>query len=186
MTSKYESELDAKVAKFERKVEAGVVNWVRTDSAFNFLRGTAARFVLAILSLAVLYGFGWFAFWHPGGAGYYYPGLIVVVVMLQKLSLRFVFDDDSIIDEYQHKRRNRAYRRAYKRVALIIAVAIAVVVIERSTELSLTSQSAFWPLPNGRLALSFSTYQVYVALVWLLGLFTIQKYLSWGFRGEAK
>jgi hypothetical protein len=180
-----DEKFDAAVDRLEERIESGVLNWVRNDQFFNGFRNTPARFVLAAISIAVLYGYGWFAFITPGAAGYLYPVFIFIVVLSQKLSVRFVFDDDSIIDEYQHKRRNKAYRRAYKRIGLILSLVIVAAALKASVGLNLTAQSNFWPLPNGELNLAFTTYQAYIALVFLLGLFTIQKYLSWGFRGES-
>jgi len=172
--------------ELELKIERGVIGWVNNDQWFNWLRNTAARWVLAVLTLAVLYGFGLFAWINEGVYGYLYPVTIFVVVVLQKLSVRFVFDDDSVIDEYQHERRNRAYRRAYKRIGLAVSL-VVVLLLARSADLrhiSFSAQSAFWPLPNGTFSAQFSVEQLVIGLEFLIGLFALQKYLSWGMRGE--
>lgn len=172
--------------QLETKIERGVIHWVRNDQAFNFLRNTPARWLLALLSVAMLYGFGLYSWITEGVTGYIYPALILAMVLIQKLSVRFVFDDDSVIDEYQHSRRNRAYRRAYKRIGLVLALVVVLLVLRSwdFTKISLTAQNHFWPFPNGSFESQFSVEQVVIGLEFIAGLFTLQKYLSWGMRGE--
>jgi hypothetical protein len=100
-----------------------------------------------------------------------------------------VFDDDSIIDEYQLQRRNRAYRRAYKRVASILigfGLVVTVLVWSFSTVggTHWGGNIQHWPFPNADLSVSFSSNQVIAIWTFLLGLFPAQKYLSWGVKGE--
>ncbi|MEY4301309.1 MAG: hypothetical protein RJA30_460 [Actinomycetota bacterium] len=177
--------IDELSKQLEEKIERGVTNWVYNDQFFNFLRTTPARWMLALVAVGTLYGYGVYAWITEGITGYVYPVLIFGAVLLQKLSVRFAFDDDSNIDEYQHTRRNRAYRRAYKRSGWVLALVLMLMLV-RSWEwtTSMTAQNMFWPLPNGALNFNCSIEQAVIGLEFLIGHFVIQKYLSWGMRGE--
>lgn len=177
--------LDNKVDKFEEKIEKGIQAWVKNDQYFNGLRNTPARILLFILTIGVLYGLGAYAFLQEDATSMwtYIVGLIIVGGM-QKLSVRFVFDDDSIIDEYQKVRRDKAFRRAYKRIAQILSLVIAVVIVRGFAVLNLYNQDQFWPFPNGTFQLELSTPRVFLGLVFIYSLFALQKYISWGFKGE--
>jgi hypothetical protein len=170
---------------FADAVESGVTKWVRNDRTFNFLRSTGARITLALVTCAVLYGFGAWAFFHAPATWWYVVALFIVG-LAQKLSVRFAFDDDSVIDEYQHRRRNAAYRRAYKRVALIVGVGVLALLAWGYVGANFSAQSSFWPLPNAHFTVDLTSSRVVVLGAFGLGLFGLQKYLSWGFRGEPK
>ena len=169
----FEEKLDALGNKFE----AGVRDWVRDDKFFNGLRNTPARILLALLSIGVLYGipaiqilFGEVSIWL-------YASLLAVVVLLQKLSVRFAFDNDSDIDEYQHNRRNRAYRRAYKRIGLVIGTGVALIAWN-GAYMKASLGSGF------RYSFDLASANWTFIFAFLIGLFVLQKYLSWGFKGE--
>jgi hypothetical protein len=169
---------EEKIEALGQRAEAGVRGWVRNDSAFNFLRSTPARIVLALLTVGVLYGVPAWQMFNRGVSLWLYAGLLVGCVLLQKLSVRFAFDDDSEIDEYQHQRRNRAYRRAYKRVATIIGIALGVVAAQ-GYDLKHTLGSGF------KYSFDLASENWLFVGVFVIGLFVLQKYLSWGIKGES-
>jgi hypothetical protein len=171
--------LEERVEVFGKNIDVSVRTWVRNDRSLNFLRTTRARLILSALTVAALYGLPAFQMFYRGVSIWIYVGALVFCILLQKLSIRFAFDDDSQIDEYQQERRNRAYRRAYKRVATILALAI-LLVAENGYSLKHSLGSGF--------SYSFdlgSENWVFVG-VFVCGLFVVQKYLSWGIKGEAR
>ncbi|MFM6966807.1 MAG: hypothetical protein ACKOWI_05540 [Rhodoluna sp.] len=170
---------EEKIEEFGKNLESGVRGWARNDRFFNFLRSTPARTVIAFITIAALYGIPAFQMFYRGVSLLLYIGAIALVAVLQKLSVRFAFDDDSDIDEYQHKRRNRAYRRAYKRVATILAISIGVFAID-GFYLKHTLGSGF------HYSFDFGTENWLFVGVFLIGLFVLQKYLSWGIKGESR
>ncbi len=168
---------EERVETFGKKVDAGVRSWVKNDRIFNGFRNTPARILLAAITIGVLYGLPILQLLNRNVSIWLYVALLALCVGMQKLSVRFAFDDDSEIDEYQHERRNRAYRRAYKRVATILAVGIAIFAGD-GFYLKHTLGSGF--------QYSFdmvSENWVFVG-VFVIGLFVLQKYLSWGIKGE--
>ncbi|MFM6963425.1 MAG: hypothetical protein ACKOWJ_04065 [Micrococcales bacterium] len=168
---------EEKLDNAARKFDAGVRNWVRNDTVFNGFRNTPARILLAVITIGVLYGIPAVQMFFGGVSIWLYVGLLALVTLMQKLSVRFAFDDDSEIDEYQFKRRNRAYRRAYKRVGLIIGIGV-VLIAWNGAYMKATAGSGF--------AYSFDLASANWTFVFafLIGLFVLQKYLSWGFKGE--
>ncbi|MEN9660895.1 MAG: hypothetical protein RLZZ443_824 [Actinomycetota bacterium] len=169
---------EEKIEALGQRAESGVRGWVRNDTAFNFLRSTPARIVLALLTVGVLYGVPAWQMFNRGVSIWLYAGALVGCVLLQKLSVRFAFDDDSEIDEYQQQRRNRAYRRAYKRVATILAIAISVFAAD-GFYLKHTLGTGF------KYSFDFGTENWLFVGVFAIGLFVLQKYLSWGIKGES-
>ena len=172
-TKSFEERIDA----FGHKIDSGARNWVRNDQFFNGFRNTPARILLALISISVLYGIPALQFFNGGVSIWLYVVLLAIVVVMQKLSVRFAFDDDSEIDEYQHERRNRAYRRAYKRIGFIIGLAV-VAFAWNGAYLKATLGSGF--------ASSFDLASLdwTFVFVFLIGVFVLQKYLSWGVKGE--
>jgi Na+/proline symporter len=170
---------EERVEVFGKNIDMSVRTWVRNDRSLNFLRTTSARLILSALTVAVLYGLPAFQMFYRGVSIWIYVGAFVSCILLQKLSIRFAFDDDSQIDEYQQERRNRAYRRAYKRVATILTLAI-ILVTANGYSLKHSLGSGF--------SYSFdlgSENWVFLG-VFVCGLFVVQKYLSWGIKGEAR
>jgi hypothetical protein len=171
--------LEERVEIFGRNLDISLRTWVRNDRSLNFLRTTRARVVLSAVTVLALYGIPAFQMFYRGLSIWLYVGALVFCVLLQKLSIRFAFDDDSHIDEYLHERRNRAYRRAYKRVATILAIAI-LLVAENGYSLKHSLGSGFhYSFDLG------SENWVFVG-VFVCGLFVVQKYLSWGIKGESR
>ena len=177
----------SKIDRWGKDVEARVQRWLQTETTFNFLRNTAGRVILAIVSIAALYGYGLVSYTDGDYHVWTYPLVISFVTLLQKISVRYAFDDDTAIDEFQHKRRNRAYRRAYKRVGAILLVGGALLTWQYlviGTEKVLGLATGLVYLSPLQLHLTYE--RVLVLGSFLIGLFVIQKYLSWGIKGEPK
>jgi hypothetical protein len=168
---------EERVEALGNKVDAGARAWVRNDQFFNGLRNTPARILLAAITIGVLYGMPAYQMFFRGVSIWLYIGLIVLCVLLQKLSVRFAFDDDSDVDEYQSSRRNLAYRRAYKRVATILAIGVGIFAGD-GFYLKHTLGSGF------KYSFDFGTENWLFVGVFVAGLFVLQKYLSWGIKGE--
>lgn len=174
--SKVNSEdFDKKVAKFETAVERGVLNWVRNDKVFNGFRNTPARILLWGITVVIMYGFPIGALFTDSLSLTWYAVGLLLCLIAQKLSVRFVFDDDDVIDEYQHARRNKAYRRAYKRIGADFVLAAAILLVGINYQQHMLGSGWQWQI---------DTYKASFALVFVIGLFILQKYLSWGFKGE--
>jgi hypothetical protein len=167
--------LEVKMNTFETRFGAGVMEWVRSDSVFDILRSTPARLTLWILTTSVLYGIPVSAFFTDSIQIWIYAVSLAVCLGLQTISTRFVFSDHEIIDEYQLTRRNEAYRRAFRWVgALLGLLAVLCLVQVSSYEHSMGSG---WQL-------EIDPYFVWFVLIWVVGLFALQPYLSWGIKGE--
>lgn len=177
-----------KIDKWGDELEGRILRWVQTETIFNFLRYTPGRVLLAITSIGILYGYGWISLNSGGRHVWIYPIAIFAITLIQKISVRFAFDDDSIIDEFQHKRRNRAYRRAYKRVGGILITIVLLaswqfILLELARLLNLKDE---YVLPLSPLEFHMSFEKAMVLGSFLIGLFVLQKYLSWGLKGEPR
>ena len=74
--------IDELSKQLEENIERGVTNWVYNDQFFNFLRTTPARWMLALVAVGTLYGYGVYAWITEGITGYVYPVLIFGAVLL--------------------------------------------------------------------------------------------------------
>ena len=54
--------IEKEVDDLNDKLESMISNSVKNDTFFNFLRGTAARVILTIVTWLTLFGFGYLAF----------------------------------------------------------------------------------------------------------------------------
>lgn len=156
---------------------------------FNFLRTTSARVLLNLATIAVVCGLGLYEFvWDenaPSGAGLWlYIAALLATWGLQKISVRFVFDENSSLDEYQERRLIRAYARAYRAAGVAFALIAVGVILAGESSWSLSNQQP-WPIARGFVSFSLSNYQVAIALTFLAGFFVLQKYVGWGFKGES-
>ncbi|MFM5905007.1 MAG: hypothetical protein ACKORF_02750 [Micrococcales bacterium] len=170
-----EDAFEAAVKKFENRLEAGVLKWVRNDQVFNGFRNTPARLILALGTTLVIYGFPIASVFTDSVSIWSYVLGLAICLIAQKLSVRFVFDDNDVIDEYQQTRRNKAYRKAYKRIGLILILAAALCLAGIYYQEKLMGSGWQWEI---------ETYKANFGLVFIIGLFTLQKYLSWGLKGE--
>lgn len=167
--------LERRIRRFETRFEAGVMEWVRNDKVFDSFRSTPARLALWFVTVGVLYGFPVTALFTDTVPLWVYAIALSLCWGIQTISIRFVFNDHEVIDEYQLTRRNNAYRRAYRQIGAILST-IAVVclagILYQEKWMGLGWQ---W---------NIDTYIASFGLLWIVGLFEIQKYLSWGIKGE--
>ena len=87
--------LEERVEVFGKNFEVSVRAWVRNDRSLNFLRTTSARLILSTITVLALYGIPAYQMFYRGVSIWFYVGALVFCVLLQKLSIRFAFDDDS-------------------------------------------------------------------------------------------
>jgi hypothetical protein len=179
-----------KIDKLGNDLGDKIQHWVQTETTFNFLRHTTGRVVLGFLTVILLYGVAFYAWFDRGPIVTMYPVILTVVTLLQKISVRYAFDDDSNIDELQHNRRNRAYRRAYKRIGLIL---IGLLTLWVGWQFHLQSERRRVQFPGAPFKIYEFHFQAdigserFVVLVtFIVSLFILQKYLSWGLKGEPK
>lgn len=187
--TKGQENFDSKVEKFEERVEKGVRNWIQNDKGFDGFRNTPARVLLAVLTYGVLFGFGALALFNQGDSIWWYIILLALIGTMQKISVRFVFDDEELVDEYQAARRNKAYRHAYKRIGLVLGIlafdALAWAIIRNvMNNIGLDGQTTLYRLFESDFETGLSLYSIGVISVFIVGLFSLQKYLSWGVKGE--
>lgn len=194
-----EREIEERIGSVEEKIQSGLKHWIRNDRVFDFLRGTTARVTLILLTWITLYGFGYLAFTNSS-LTWWYVGALALLGVLHAMSVRYVFgsmedrgfqfrvlhvEADGLIDEYQRARRDRAIRIAYRNIGGFAGFLIGFFI---TYQIYTTSEAA------GRLAMPagfdfdffLSLDQVIVVLAGLIGFFTLQKYIGWGFRGEPK
>jgi hypothetical protein len=172
-----EEMIEAKAELFGNKVTVGVVRWFRNDTFFDGFRNTPARIIISTLSFIVLYG-GLIRCWITQDTLLEYIIALLVVLAMQAISVRFVFQIEGreILDEYQSKRRDRAYRRAYKNIRSIIVAGVV-------------GWLAYWYIRDhadiGLGGWELLTYQrVATIAVFAIGLISLQKYLAYGIKGE--
>ena len=194
-----ESEIEKSIGSFEDEIESRLKNWIRNDRIFDFLRGTAARVILILVTWATLYGFGYLAYTNPS-LTWWYVGALVLLGLIHAMSVRYVFGSmedrgfqfrvmnvemDGLTDEYQRARRDRAFRIAYQNIGGLSSFLIGAYV---TYQIYLSSEAAGkFQIPAG---FTFDFYvsleQAIVVLAGMIGFFTLQKYIGWGFRGEPK
>lgn len=177
------SELERGAQRLEQVVESKVKNWIKNDRFFDGFRNTYARVILWVLGNVVLFG-GLFLTYTNESGFIPYAISVFVMVMAQKLSVRFVFDSQGdLIDEYQRARRDRAYRRAYRNVTGAFAGFIAIVLAYGYYQF-FQENGYLRLLPSAFIELNLDSYRVLVVLVFVLGFFSLQPYFAWGFKGE--
>lgn len=166
------------------RIERGFINWVKNDRFFDGFRNTYARVLL--VSLASIWLLGGLLFTYNNGSGFWvYAGGVVLSVLAQQVSVRFVFNAEAkdLVDEYQAARRNRAYRRAYSWVTGIVTGLVMVILFYAYANVYFTD--GYLPLiPDAFINWHIGAYQVAVILVFLMGLFSLMPYFAWGFKGE--
>jgi len=171
------SRLEGKMKSFETRFGAGVMDWIRNDSVFDILRSTPARLGLWFLTVGVLYGIPIAALLTDTIEIWVYGAALAICFGLQTISTRFVFNDREVIDEYQLTRRNDAYRRAFRWVGGILGLLAVLCLIQISNYEQ--SMGSGWQL-------EINPYIAWFGLIWLVGLFALQPYLSWGIKGEPR
>ena len=171
------NKLEGKMKTFETRFGSGVMEWVRNDSVFDILRSTPARLALWFLTVAVLYGIPIAAYFTAAIQFWIYAVALSICLGFQTISTRFVFNDHEVIDEYQLTRRNNAYRRAFRWVGGILGLLAVLCLIQVWNYES--AMGSGWQL-------EIDPYIVWFGLIWVVGLFALQPYLSWGIKGEPR
>jgi len=158
-SSNSRNQIEKDVDDLNEKLESLISNSVKNDTFFNFLRGTAARVILTIVTWLTLFGFGYLAFVNEQLVWWYVPALAILLA-LHAVSVRYVFssstDDwfqfrflsvepDSFFDEYQRARRDRAFRVAYRNIANL---GFAIPVLAFSTNTSALDETEHFESPT--------------------------------------
>jgi hypothetical protein len=188
------------------KLEAKIISWVRNDEFFAGLRNTYARVIITLLSIAVLFGYGYYAFMNPE-LSLWYLGFICLVLLLHAISVRFVFNFEDkksdlswprlrfmsfheekpvkFLDEYHMRRRDNALRRAHESFVGVLGVALVGAFLYGykdyffgSKDFSITS------MPDAIYNFTLSGGQFLVIAFFISGWVSLQKYWSYGMKGE--
>ena len=160
-----------------QSIEQRIIRWYKTETFFDGFRNTYARVLITILSLIVLYG-GLALCWASQGYLLTYIISLMVVLTMQAISVRFVFQihGEGLLDEYQKRRKNRAYRRAYRSIRDIVVLAILLWMLYSYLRTNYDFDFGGWELLD---------YQRSMAIgVFLVGLISLQKYQSYGIKGD--
>jgi Na+/pantothenate symporter len=173
--------------QLEEKIEKSFIAWVKNDRFFDGFRNTYGRILIVGLTWVGLYILGAYAFITPGGVNWYVAALIVLALMNQ-LSVRFAFNVDhekQVADEYQAKRRDAAYRHAYRNVSSQLIAGLVLFFATQYFWGNSTAANVEFPAAGQlEIWLHFNAEQIIVLGAFFVGLFGLQKYISWGFKGE--
>jgi hypothetical protein len=153
--------------------------WVGSTEILLGLTNTYARWLITILSYAVLIGWGFYSLYFEDAAVGYAIALLVCFV-LQAASVRFIFRWDEISDEYQSKRRDAAYRKAYRSIRQIFVLVAVFWFLSTFVAGYIYDHSGI----SFQAPLHMDTYRSAVVAIFLVGLMTLQKYASYGMKGE--
>ena len=171
------------------KLEAKITGWFRNDEFFAGFRSTPARALITSFSVLILFGYGYYAFTNPAQT-FWYLGLVCLVLMMQAISVRFVFNMDGsstekILDEYHRKRRNKALRRANKSYVNMMGLFLIAAFLYGYKDYFFGGKDLSFP--EGADAVynfSLSGWQFLVVAIFVLGWIALQKYWSYGIKGE--
>jgi len=169
---RFEKIVDAKVDSFEKTF----INWLRTSQIFDGMVNTPARILINSMTAIALYGWGFWVFLTESQI-VAWTICLAVLAFMQAASVRFVFNVEGSADEYQSKRKAKAYRKAYSNIRL---VAITIVLLG-AFRASATGRS-LW-LHFGSYTF-FDNYRALTGAVFLIALITFQKYFAYGMKGE--
>ena len=187
MTNSKGKSFERKAEKLAEDFEGAVIRWVRFDRFFDGFRNTYGRILITALTWVTLYVYGAYAFITPGAVNWYVALLILLTVMNQ-LSVRFAFNvsnEKSLSDEYQSKRRDSAYKRAYRKVSHQLIAGLVLFIAARVFWGDSAGASAQFPEGGVmNLSLTLNVEQTIVLATFYIALFGLQKYMSWGFKGE--
>lgn len=171
----------------EDKIESAVINWIRNDRYFDGFRNTYARVLITALTWLGLYAFGAYAFITPGAVNWYCL-ILAVLALMNQLSVRFAFNVDHskhLTDEYQAKRRDASYRRAYRQLSSQLLSGLVFFFAVRYFWGNTSASSAEFP-EAGQVSffVHLNVEEIIVLGAFYIGVFGLQKYMSWGFKGE--
>jgi hypothetical protein len=177
----------AEVEDIGTKIESKVKGWIKNDRIFDGFRNTYARVLLYVLGVATLFGFGYLAF-HDEALTGWYGFALVLTVLTQQISVRYVFnsDEDELVDEYQASRRDRAYRIAYKNLQNLVGLAMVLVAANAILPYRFGEDGDWnwvW-FENLTFGFDLTLNQASVIFAGVVALMNLQKYWAWGVKGE--
>ena len=187
LTKKSDTEWPSK--EVGEKLEAKITGWFRNDEFFAGFRSTKGRVLITALSVAVLFGYGYYAFTNSAQT-FWYLGLICLVLLMQAISVRFVFNMDGsstekLLDEYHRKRRDEALRRANKSFVNMMGLFLTAAFLYGYKDYFFGGKDLNFP--EGADAVynfSLSGWQFFVIVIFVSGWIALQKYWSYGIKGE--
>lgn len=181
----WEAKLDRKIESLETQAETKIGNWIMNDRIFDGFRNTYARVLITLMSWGGLIGFGYAAFVNQGLV-WWYAGTMMVLILMNQLSVRYVFAEDNtwLIDEYHSARRDKAYHGAYRRVANMVALVGIFVIGNWAFDFGGEHFVQFMAPVPFELHISWTLEQLGVVVVALISYFSLVKYLAWGMKGE--
>ena len=171
------------------KLEAKITGWFRNDEFFAGFRNTPARAIITALSVAILFGYGYYAFTNSAQT-FWYLGLVCLVLLVQAISVRFVFNMDEsstekLLDEYHRRRRDKALRRANKSFVYMMGLFLIAAFLYGYKDYFFGGKDLNFP--DGADAVynfSLSGWQFFVIVIFVSGWIALQKYLAYGIKGE--
>jgi hypothetical protein len=186
MATKDKAKLEQRVEGAAQALEAKVAGlpgafrrWIGSTEILLGFTNTYARCLITIASAVVLFGWGWYSFNFEESAPEYAIALLVCL-LLQAASVRFIFLWDDLNDEYQIKRRDASYRKAYRRIRQIF-VAIALIWFFAIFVAGYIYDHSGLVI---QLPVQLDNYRIAVLAIFLVGLMSFQKYASYGMKGE--
>ena len=178
-----------KVSIAGSSVEDRFIRFFRNETIFAGFRNTPARVLITLLSISVLFGYGYYAFLNTSVA-IWYLALIILVLLMNAISVRFVFqmEDPSLkhlLDEYHLRRRNKAKERAHDALKSFIGLLITGGLIYGWRDVIFGGKEfgkSF--LPDAVFNFTLDSGQQLVLVFFVLGYVSLVKYFSYGLRGE--
>lgn len=173
---------EERISILGEKLTSRLVTWMRNDTIFDGFRNTPARIILNVLSYLVLYG-GAIYCWSNFSGVLTWFGILLVLLLCQAISVRFVFQVQGvgILDEYHERRRARAYSRAYKSFVRYFAFIAGFLIVAFGFALNetLILQQIFSGFTS-----MVDNYRLIVLFLLVSGVVAFQKYFSYGVKGE--
>lgn len=170
------------------KIEAKLINFFRNERIFAGFRNTPARILITVLSLGVLFGYGYYAFVNPELVGWYLT-FILLALLANAISVRFVFQMEGdtprqVLDEYHLNRRNKAKERAHDSLKAFIGLAILGAFIYGWKDWIFSDDRPTGAIPDAIYNFSLSGAQLFVVSLFVIGYVSLTKYLGYGLKGE--
>lgn len=171
------------------KIESTLINFFRNERIFAGFRNTPARILITVASLAVLFGYGYYAFLNPELSGWYLTFLLLTL-LANAISVRFVFQMDGdtsrhVLDEYHLKRRNKAKERAHDSLKTFIGLALVGGMFYGWKDWILAGEeNRSGIVPDAIFNFSLTGGQLLVVLFFVIGYVSLTKYLGYGVKGE--
>jgi hypothetical protein len=170
-------------------VETKLSRWFRDDEFFAGFRNTPARALITALSIAALFGYGYYAFMNPE-LSFWYLSFICLVWLMQAISVRFVFNMEGksagkLLDEYHLKRRDKALQRSMESLAGVLGLLlIAAFLYGYKDYVFGDKELTFNPLPDAVFNFSLTGGQFLEIAFFASGWIAFQKYWAYGIKGE--